>query len=284
MSSKAPADESETDKTGSAVDRYLLAHDDSEFLQRDEVRHIRLQLELLRPDILLEEQHIESTIVLFGSARIPDPATAGVELRKLEAKLATDPENLQLQNETQVAKRRVEHSRYHDYAKAFARLASLAGQQDHKRHYVIVTGGGPGIMEAGNQGAIEAGGRSVGFNISLPREQEPNAYISPGLCFQFHYFALRKMHFLMRARALAIFPGGYGTLDELLDALTLIQTGKIDPIPVLMFGESYWRKILNFEALVEEGMISPADAELVQFVESPEQAWSIIEDWYRDKN
>lgn len=260
-----------------------LAHEDMDFLRRDELRHIRLQLEVLRPELILEEQKIKSTIVLFGSARLSAPDLARTQLEALEQQAAQRPDDQALIRQTAIARRKLDLSHYWDKAREFARLASLAGQRGDSRHYVIVTGGGPGVMEAGNRGAAEQQARTVGFNILLPHEQAPNPYITPGLSFQFHYFAIRKMHFLMRARALAIFPGGYGTLDELFDALTLIQTGKMDRIPVLMFGESYWNKVLSFATLIEEGMIAEEDAQLVRFVETPQQAWSIIEEWYRDK-
>jgi len=235
---------------------YRLAFADPDFLLRDELRPVRLQLELLKPDLGLREHGIESTIVVFGSARVPAPGTAGADPR-LAAKAG-----------------------YYEMARVFARQVSERARRPPKRHLVVVTGGGPGIMEAANRGAHEAGAVSVGLNIVLPTEQVPNPYVTPALSFQFHYFALRKMHFLMRARALVVFPGGFGTLDELFDALTLIQTGKIAPIPVLLFGEAYWRRVIDFDVLVAEGMIDREDREIVRYVSTPDEACACITAFY----
>ena len=231
---------------------YRLAFDDSDFLVRDEMRGVRLQLELMKPELELQAQNIESTIVVFGSARVGDPAF------EPNGRLA----------------------RYYTEARRFATIVSAACQSDRHRDYVIVTGGGPGIMEAANRGAHDIGAKTIGLNITLPHEQKPNPYITPELCFQFHYFAIRKMHFLIRARAMVAFPGGFGTLDELFETLTLIQTGKIMPIPVILFGEAYWRRIVNFEAMVEEGVISATDLDLFRYVETAEAAWNVIHTHY----
>jgi uncharacterized protein (TIGR00730 family) len=243
---------------------YRLAFADPDFLLRDELRPVRLQLELWKPELLLAEHAIESTIVVFGSARLPRPGA--------DAGTAPPPPGAVLDQE-----------RAYNEARAFGRLVSAAGQLQprEQRRFVVVTGGGPGIMEAANRGAHDVGAKSIGLNIVLPEEQAPNPYITPELCFQFHYFALRKMHFMLRALALVCFPGGFGTLDELFDALTLIQTGKAEPIPILLFDEAYWRRIINFEAMAEEGTIAPADLELVAYVESADEAWQRICEHYR---
>jgi len=238
---------------------FKLAYADSDFMMRDELRPVRLQLELLKPELLLQEERVNSTVVVFGSARVSDPATL------------------------QPAARRKQRSNYYNQAREFARIVSLACQCDDERELVVITGGGGGIMEAANRGAHDAGAVSIGLNIVLPKEQCPNPYITPELSFQFHYFGLRKMHFLMRARALAIFPGGFGTMDELFDALTLMQTRKIKPMPVLLFGEAYWRRVLDFEAMAEEGMIAPEDLDLIQYVEEPEDAWRRVRAFYKEK-
>ncbi|MDJ1008224.1 MAG: TIGR00730 family Rossman fold protein [Paracoccaceae bacterium] len=236
---------------------YRLAFDDLEFLLRDELRPVRLQLELLKPELSLTEWGVESTIVLFGGARIPEPA------RKGEARTATLGDL----------------SRYYDEAREFARLMTLRSARNNHRENVIVTGGGPGVMEAGNRGAADAGGVSIGLNIVLPHEQAPNPYITPELCFNFHYFGIRKMHFLMRARALAVFPGGFGTLDEMFETLTLIQTGRMQQIPIVLFGEEFWRRIIDFEALADAGTIAEEDLELFRFVDSAEEAVRVIDAW-----
>lgn len=252
------------------------AFDDPDFLLRDELRPVRLQLELLKPELVLQDHNIRSTIVVFGSARVPSPEDAECHCDEAEAALAADPDNAELRREAQARRNQRERCRYYEEAQRFGRIVSEAAQTPEWRDYVIMTGGGPGIMEAANRGASDAGRVSVGLNISLPHEQVPNPYITPELAFQFHYFALRKMHLLMRTKALVVFPGGYGTLDELFETLTLVQTGKIAPMPILLFGEEYWRRIINFEAMVEEGVISPSDLDIFRFVESAEEAWHII--------
>ena len=218
------------------------------------MRSVRFQLELLKPELMMSEAGIESTVVLFGGSRIPDPVD------KASARTGT----------------LAALSKYYDEARRFAFLISEESLAGGGREYVVVTGGGPGVMEAGNRGASEAGAKSIGLNIVLPHEQAPNTYITPELCFNFHYFALRKMHFLMRARAVAVFPGGYGTLDELFETLTLIQTERMERIPVLLFGEEFWRSIVNWEALADAGTIAAEDLDLFHFVETAEQAWDAI--------
>jgi len=255
---------------------YRLAYRDHDFLLKDELRPVRLQLELLKPELILREHGIERTIIVFGSARIPEPKAAHEQLAEMEAAARKDPTNESLARKVGIARRVADKSKYYEEARRLASLISQAGKSLGKPHDVVVTGGGPGIMAAANRGAYDAGAESIGLNIVLPFEQKPNAYITPELCFQFHYFAIRKMHFLMRAKALVVFPGGYGTLDELFETLTLIQTRKIKPIPVLIFGREFWEKIINFDALVDEGTISPEDIELFQYVETAEQAWEII--------
>ncbi|WP_370228573.1 TIGR00730 family Rossman fold protein [Cognatishimia sp.] len=236
---------------------YRLAFADDDFLCQDALRPVRLQLELLKPEMLQDEQGIESTIVLFGGARIPEPS------KKDQARTETLA-NL---------------SKFYDEAREFARLMTLESMKTGGRENVIVTGGGPGVMEAGNRGAVDAGGKSIGLNIVLPHEQAPNEYVTPELCFNFHYFAIRKMHFLMRARAITVFPGGFGTMDELFEALTLIQTGRMERVPFLLFGRAFWEKIINWDALSEAGTISADDLDLFRFVESAQEAVDAIESW-----
>lgn len=256
---------------------FRLAYADSEFLMRDELRPLRLQLELLKPELLQQEQGIHSTIVVFGSTRIPDAETANERLQHAEALAKKSPENKELARNVKIAERILAKVHYYDESRELARIITSNSQQPGQCHQVVITGGGPGIMEAANRGAHDVGGKSIGLNIVLPMEQCPNAYITPELSFQFQYFAVRKMHFLMRARALVVFPGGFGTLDELFETLTLIQTKKVDPIPVLLFGREYWQRIINFDALVEEGTIAPNDLGLFQYVETAHEAWNVIQ-------
>lgn len=263
---------------------YRLAYRDDDFLLRDELRPVRLQLELLKPELILQEHKIENTVIVFGSARIPEPALALKELKDVKAMLARMPSNKKLNRRQKILRRVVENSKYYEEARKFAFLISQTARAPENRNLVIVTGGGPGIMEAANRGAHDAGAESVGLNIVLPFEQKPNEYITPELCFQFHYFAIRKMHFLMRARALVVFPGGYGTLDELFETLTLIQTNKIKPIPVLIFGKKFWERIINFKALVEEGAISPEDLDLFRYVNTAEEAYEAILEAFNNSN
>jgi uncharacterized protein (TIGR00730 family) len=236
---------------------YRLAFTDEDFMCRDELRPVRLQLELLKPELMLDEAGITSTIVLFGGARIPKPA----EKDKARTKTLADL------------------SRFYDETREFARLMTLKSMAAGGTEDVIVTGGGPGVMEAGNRGAIDAGGHSIGLNIVLPFEQAPNEYVTPELCFNFHYFAIRKMHFLMRAKAICVFPGGFGTMDELFESLTLIQTGRMKRVPFLLFGRAFWEKIINWEALADAGTISADDLDLFRFVETAGEAMEVIENW-----
>ena len=260
-----------TTRYGGAGSSYRLAFADRDFLLREELRPVRMQLELLKPELVQREQGVESTIVIFGSARIPSPDDA--RQRLAAAQLGGEP------SEIARAKALLAMSPYYDEARRFAGLVSKRSQSLATPIYVV-TGGGPGIMEAGNRGAFEVGGKSIGLNIVLPHEQEPNPYITPDLCFQFHYFALRKMHFLMRSIALVCFPGGFGTLDELFETLTLIQTGKSRRRPILLFGRTFWTKLLNFDHLVSTGMISPDDLALFTFVETADEAWRVLSEHY----
>jgi len=246
---------------------YRLAFTDTEFLLREELRPVRMQLELLKPEMVQSEHGIRSTIVLFGSARILSPEQA--QQRLAAAQAGGDAAALK------AAQMQVSMSRYYEEARRFSSIVTRKSRHLETPVYVV-TGGGPGIMEAGNRGAHEVGGKSIGLNIVLPHEQAPNPYITPELCFQFHYFALRKMHFVMRSIALVCFPGGFGTLDELFELLTLTQTGKSRARPVLLFGREFWTRLIDFDWLIETGMISPGDVGLFRFVETAEEAWDIL--------
>ncbi|HEX6073571.1 MAG TPA: TIGR00730 family Rossman fold protein [Sphingomicrobium sp.] len=249
---------------------YRLAFQDSEFLLREDLRPVRFQLELLKPELLLNEANIGSTFVFYGSARIPSPDMADALVAA-----ATNPE------QQAIAERLKAKAPYYEVARELARLASRCQpDEEGKRHFVVCSGGGPSVMEAANRGAWEEGQESIGLNIVLPHEQLPNRYVTPDLSFQFHYFALRKMHFLLRARAVAVFPGGYGTFDELFELLTLVQTGKVRPLPILLFGEEFWRRMVNFEGLAEEGVISPHDLDLIHWSEDAEGAWDFVTHYY----
>ena len=251
----------QTAQTAAAA--YRLAYIDEEFLTADDTRGIRFQLEYLKPELRLKERGINSTVVLFGGARIPEPGKPAWASRN-----DTQKKNLEAA------------SRYYDEARRFAQYASLTSEAMEYKDFVVVTGGGPGVMEAGNRGAADVGAPSVGFNIVLPHEQLPNPYITPELCFNFHYFATRKIHFLLRARAVAIFPGGFGTLDEFFETLTLIQTGRMERVPLLLFGMEFWKKVMNFEALAEAGTISPDDPDLFTVVDSAEEGWAVVRKAY----
>ena len=255
---------------------YRPVEEDSEFLSQPELRPVRMQLELLKPEMLLEEHHVSSTIVLFGSTQIIAPSEAKLRLEQAEQAAAAAPGDAKLAREAERAGKLLAKSHYYDAAREFARLVTMSCQPDSHIHYVIVTGGGPGIMEAGNCGAYEAGGKSIGLNISLPAEQAPNPYITPNLCFQFRYFAMRKLHFLLRARALIAFPGGFGTMDELFEALTLRQTHRMQEIPIVLFGRDYWEQVVDFQFLADEGAIHDEHLELISYAESPQEAWEII--------
>jgi len=255
---------------------YVLAEEDIALLKRDELRPVRLQLEYFKPELLLHKYNIRSTIVVFGGTRIWEESRARNRVEALEAQVAAHPDDKALAGRLAIARRILSKSHYYEEAREFGRLVTANCQKSDRRELVIVTGGGPGIMEAANRGSFEAGGKSVGFNITLPHEQEPNAYITPELCFQFHYFALRKLHFLQRARALVAFPGGFGTMDELFEALTLIQTGKSGRIPVILVGKEFWQRAVGFDVFLEEGTIDPEDLELFEFAETAHEAWDII--------
>jgi len=261
---------------------YAKAYQDIDFLGRDELRPVRLQLELLKPELGLTEHHIHSTIIVFGSARILSPADARRRLDRASRRAKRSPSDRSALEEFALAEKLLERSRYYEEARRFSRIVTQASQADKKREFVIVTGGGPGIMEAANRGAFEARGKSIGLNITLPHEQAPNPYITPELCFRFHYFAVRKMHFLMRAKAMVAFPGGYGTFDELFETLTLVQTGKKSPMPIVLFGREFWTRVVNFRALADEGVISRADIELVRYVETAEEAWHHIRSYWKN--
>ena len=255
-------------------DAYKLAFQDTEFLLRQDLRPVRFQLELLKPELLMNEANIASTFVFYGSARVPEPSKAKALLEAAR----TDWDK-------KVAERLVAKSHYYDEARKLARIvSSFPVDEDGKRHFVVTSGGGPSFMEAANRGANDEGMESIGLNIVLPHEQLPNTYVTPDLSFQFHYFALRKMHFLLRARALAVFPGGFGTFDEMFELLTLIQTGKMKPIPVLLFGREFWTRVVDFEALAEEGVISPSDLNLLIWVETAEEAWAAVQNFYEDSD
>lgn len=261
---------------------YRRADRDVDFLERGEARGLRLHLDYLKPELLLQEQGVEGTIVVFGSTRISEPATAQRRLEVLERQLETRPDDTELQRKLKVARRILVKSRYYRVAREFGRLVGESGAGAHDCRLVIMTGGGPGIMEAACRGAYETGAKTVGLNIDLPHEQYPNPYISAELCFRFRYFALRKMHFLRRARALVAFPGGFGTLDELFETLTLIQTRTIRPVPVVLIGRSYWERLLDFDFLLDEGAIDAEDRDSFWFAEEAQEAWDGILDWHSE--
>jgi uncharacterized protein (TIGR00730 family) len=261
---EAPLAAQPTPTPQTAHPAYRLAFQDLDFLLRDDLRPVRFQLELLKPELMLAEAGIASTFVFYGSARIPSPEQS----EALHAAAETEMER-------RIADRLAEKARYYEEARKLAYLASCTPCGSNGRDYVVCSGGGPSIMEAANRGAFDAGAPSIGLNVVLPHEQVPNAYVTPGLSFQFHYFALRKMHFLMRARAVAVFPGGFGTFDELFELLTLVQTHKMEPVPILLFGRDFWSRVVSFETLVEEGVISPGDLDLFHLVETADEAWAI---------
>ena len=270
------------------ADAYRLAFADPEFLLRRETRGIRMQLEMLKPEMGQHEQGIENTIVVFGSARFPAPETANASLQAALSNLKKVKESAgdvvalkDAEDALLVAKRHVRNAYFYDQARLFARLIAAHSQPlPQNKQLYICTGGGPGIMEAANRGAYELGAPTVGLNIVLPHEQSGNKYITPSLNFKFHYFALRKMHFMMRAKALVAFPGGFGTLDELFEVITLVQTGKAKALPIVLFGSDYWKRLINFDVLIEEGAISPQDVKLFHYVDEPQEAWDIIRKFY----
>jgi uncharacterized protein (TIGR00730 family) len=255
---------------------YKLASEDIAFLNRDALRPVRMQLELLKPEMALAEQNVRSTIVVFGGTQVRERPDAERRLAAAQEALVKAPDNPILQRTVARAERVLAKAHYYDAAREFGKLVSSNCQLGGTCDYVIVTGGGPGIMEAANRGAFDVGRKSAGFNITLPAEQFPNPYITPELCFQFRYFAMRKMHFLLRAKGLVVFPGGFGTLDELTDALTLIQTRRMAAIPIIMFGREYWDRVIDFEFLADEGIIDDAHLKIIQYADTPQEAWEII--------
>ncbi|NIP43989.1 MAG: LOG family protein [candidate division Zixibacteria bacterium] len=261
---------------------YILAYEDIELMNRDELRSVRLMLEYYKPELILEKNNVASIIVVFGGTRLLPRNQAEKNLQEAKARLEASPENKSFVRQVRIAENLLKKSHFYDEARKFASIVSRSAQSPVLREYVICTGGGPGVMEAANRGAHDVNAVSIGLNITLPLEQYPNPYITPEFCFRFHYFAIRKMHFMKRARALVIFPGGYGTLDELFEAMTLIQTKVVKPIPIVLFGRKFWEGIINFEALVEEGTIDPEDIELFKFAETAEEAWELITDHYKN--
>ena len=260
---------------------YQLADRDVRLLQSHELRPVRMQLELLKPELAFDREQVQSTIVVFGSTQIVERSAAEERVAVLKASLEESPDNAAVQRSLARAERLLEKSTYYDAAREFGRIVSSSCQFDGNCDYVIVTGGGPGIMEAANRGAFDIGAKSVGLNITLPLEQAPNPYITPELCFQFRYFAMRKFHFLMRAKALVVFPGGFGTLDELFDALTLRQTGRMQEIPIILFGREYWSRVVDFQFLADEGAIADEHLALIEYAETPQQAWELIIEFHR---
>jgi uncharacterized protein (TIGR00730 family) len=256
---------------------YRVAYKDVDFLGRPELRPARMELELLKPELYFQEHNVRSTIVVFGSTRIVGAAEAREQLDEARRELAAAPKDPARGRAVARAQSLLERSHYYDAAREFARLVATECQDGPQCDYVITTGGGPGIMEAANRGAYEAGAKSVGLNIRLPHEQQPNAYITPDLCFQFHYFAIRKLHFVLRAKALVVFPGGFGTLDELFDALALRQTGRMQAIPIILFGREYWQHVIDFQFLADQGTVADEDLELLDFAETAAEAWAIIQ-------
>ena len=263
---------------------YRQAHTDEDFMGRVELRPVRLQLELLKPELIQHEQGVESTVVVFGGTRVIEKPAAEAKLAHAVAELAAVPNDARLQQRVRIAENVLKKAHYYDEAREFGRIVSSQCQINGRCDYVICTGGGPGIMEAANRGAFDVDAKSIGLNITLPFEQEPNSFITPELCFEFKYFAIRKMHFLMRSKAMVAFPGGFGTMDELFEALTLIQTRRMEPIPVILFGRDYWTKLINWETFVEEGTISPEDLDLISYAETAQECWQTILEFYRDKS
>ena len=259
---------------------YVPAIEDVEFLQGADARGVRLQLDYLKPEKIMQAHGVEHTIVVFGGTRISNAEQAAADIEVLQRELAENPGDTSLTAKLAVAERVAAKSHYYDVAREFSSIVAQCGGGTCDCSLVVVTGGGPGIMEAANRGASEIGASTIGLNITLPREQEPNPYLTPDLCFQFNYFAIRKMHFMLRAKALVAFPGGYGTLDELFETLTLIQTRKIEPLPVVLVGESFWREAFNVDFLVDEGVIDPADRDLFWYAETADEIWSGLNDWY----
>jgi uncharacterized protein (TIGR00730 family) len=259
---------------------YRPADQDLDFLSADDTRGVRLQIDYLKPELLLERHGIRHTIVVFGGTRVVEPAEARRRADSLRQQLQQQPEDATLQQRLARTERILTKSAYYDVARAFGRLVAESGGGPEDSRLVVMTGGGPGVMEAANRGAHDAGAKTIGLNIDLPHEQYPNPYVTPDLCFRFHYFAIRKLHFLLRAKALVAFPGGFGTLDELFETLTLVQTRKICPIPVVLVGKAYWTRLLDIDFLVNEGLVDPEDRDLLWYAESAEEIWQGIVAWY----
>jgi len=263
---------------------YRQADHDVDFLGLDATRAVRLQIDYMKPELILHNDGIECTIVVFGSTRLREPTAAQLEVTRLQQLLTEDTDNKALQHKLAVAQRILAKSHYYDVARELGTLIGSAGAGPHDCRVTLITGGGPGAMEAANRGAFDVGARSIGLNITLPHEQYPNPYVSPDLCFRFHYFGMRKMHFLMRAKALVAFPGGYGTFDELFEALTLIQTRTIKPMPVVLVGKQYWQQAVNFDYLVAEGVIEAEDRDLFWYAETAQEVWHGILAWHEANN
>jgi hypothetical protein len=283
QSEKSPATDVELPKRIDAIvtsESYRLAMEDPAFLDRDDVRGPRLEVDYLKPELLLREHGIEGTVVVFGSTRICDPDAARRNLDALRDAVNghTDLSSIL---RLRAAERIVENSRFYEIARDFGREVGRSNRAHRQQSLVIMTGSGPGIMEAANRGAFDVGAPSVGLNISLPDAQDPNPYVTPELCFRVHYFGIRKLHFLLRAKALVVFPGGFGTLDELFETLTLVQTRKIKPLPIVLVGEEFWRRAIDFEFLIDEGLVDPADRKLFWFAETGRQIWEGILNWHR---
>ncbi|MFO0896808.1 MAG: TIGR00730 family Rossman fold protein [Pirellulales bacterium] len=262
---------------------YRRAERDPDFLQRPDLRPVRMLLELLKPELALVENEVASTIVVFGSTQVVDEPAAQARLKAARAAAAGHPADPLLMRAVARAERLAAKCHYYDAAREFARLVSAVNQDGGPARYVMVTGGGPGIMEAANRGAFDLGAKSVGLNITLPHEQQPNPYITPDLCFQFRYFAMRKMHFLLRAKALVVFPGGFGTLDEFFDAITLRQVGRLQDIPIIMFGREYWSQVIDFQFLADEGVIQDEHLSLIEYADTPAQVWELIERFHASR-
>jgi len=259
---------------------YRLAEYDFDFLKRDDIRHVRMTLELLKTETLLRDNNVKATVVVFGSARIVPQDVAEERLRDAVEAAKKSPRDSQAKRAVARAESVLAKCRFYDEARGFGRLVSTVCQIEARNDFVIATGGGPGIMEAANRGAFDVGAKSVGFNIDLPHEQEPNPFITPDLCFRFHYFAIRKFHFILRAKALVVFPGGFGTLDEMFDTLCLRQTRRMQAIPIILYGREYWESIIDFPKMADEGVIDDEDLKLISWAESPEEAWKIIADFH----
>jgi len=263
---------------------YKRADEDMEYLSRDELRPFRLQLEFLKPELILSETGIQSTIVIFGGSRFVEPSIAKKMVDQTRKTLEQNPKNADLRYRYTIAKRILAKSHYYDIAREFGKIVGQFAQEHSNSRLVIMTGGGPGLMEAANRGASDVGAKSVGLNITLPHEQRPNPYITPELCFQFRYFAIRKMHFLLRAKAVVVFPGGFGTLDELFEILTLVQTNKVKPLPIVLVGKKYWCDVFNLQFLVEEGAIDAEDINLFWYAENAQDIWKGIVTWNKKHN